>query len=130
MRHLNFSYELWVRPVNVRPKNRHGLLSCLINVFSYVCVSYGICYWELIGVQPLHNCITTPLTMVWGPCVWAPHHCEWGCDRVVGKGCGFSISVCYYLVMVGQSMHLPFPLGVSACSRSCGICQLVQQRIG
>jgi hypothetical protein len=47
---------------------------------------------EVIGVQPFHNFITTSL-MVWGPCVWTPHHCEWSCNGVVEKGCGFSISL-------------------------------------
>jgi hypothetical protein len=32
-----------------------------------------------------HNSITTPLTMVWGPHTWAPHHCEWSCDEVVKR---------------------------------------------
>jgi hypothetical protein len=30
--------------------------------------------------------------MLWGPCVWAPHHCKWGCDEVVQMSCGFSIT--------------------------------------
>jgi hypothetical protein len=39
--------------------------------------------------------------------VWAPHHCEWSCDGVVEKGCGFSISLFHPFAMAFESLTLP-----------------------
>lgn len=62
---------------------------------------------EVIEVQPLHNSITTPLTMVW----------KWSCDRIVRKDCGFSIS----LFPLTASLLLLFFLGLLSTNATISI---------
>jgi hypothetical protein len=70
----------------VRPKNLIPIISSYSNLTQHHWLPRQI-LGRWLGYNPFVQLWHNPLTMRWGPYMWAPPHCEWGlyqsCDGVV-----------------------------------------------